>query len=272
MPHNTAISALFISHGAPTFALEPGAPGEALEAVGQRLLTQHVRALIVVSPHWRSQHLQVTTHAQPAIVHDFFGFPKALYGLNPLINGDPALALQLVELLALRGLPVEAAPQQGFDHGVWVPYLHLFPQGGPPVVQLSMPVDWTAREAFATGQALSAFAHHHRAVVVGSGSLTHNFSDLNLGGTSQGKAAPTYVNEFTRWIGAQLEARNSAGIAQADQLAPNFHRAHPDDDHYLPLPFAVGAAAVGTWGFEELPEDVRYGALSMQSHVFTRPS
>nr|WP_306173564.1 class III extradiol ring-cleavage dioxygenase [Limnobacter humi] len=260
---------MFISHGAPTFALEPGAPGDALKQVGQRLLAQKTRALIVLSPHWRSQHLQVTTHAQPAIVHDFFGFPNVLYGLNPDIQGDPALALALMERLALHGLPAEAAPQQGFDHGVWVPYLHLFPQGGPPVVQLSMPAHWTPQDAFAVGEALSDFARNHHAVVVGSGSLTHNFNDLKLGGAAHSQALPGYVTEFTDWIRGRLQAQDTLAIVKAAQQAPHFHRAHPDDDHYLPLPFAVGAAA-GSWELETLPEEVRYGALSMQSHVFKR--
>lgn len=258
------IDSIFISHGAPTYALEPGLPGKALETLGQQLLAQNTSALIVLSPHWRSNSLAITSNEAPVIVHDFYGFPKELYALQPEICGAPELAAQL-----MTALKAELRPQQGFDHGAWVPYIHLFPNGGPPMLQLSMPVNWTGETALAVGVCVGDFARRHNAVVVGSGSLTHNFDDMDLRGTKDTGPAPTYVKEFTHWIEATLKAGNSTAIARAEFEAPHFARAHPDDDHYLPLPFAMGAAA-----FESqlvvLPEDVRYKALSMQSYAFTR--
>lgn len=268
-----AIDSIFISHGAPTYALEPGLPGKALETAGKQLITQQTSALIVLSPHWRSAGLAVTSHAAPVIVHDFHGFPRALYELQPEICGASELAENLAISLTAQQLPTELRPQQGFDHGAWVPYIHLFPNGGPPMIQLSMPVDWTGETALQIGMLVGELARQHKAVVVGSGSLTHNFDDMDLRAGQNTEAAPpclgNYVSEFTGWIANQLQQGNRSAIARAQFEAPHFARAHPDDDHYLPLPFAVGAASAQA-RVEILPEDVRYTALSMQSYVFTQ--
>lgn len=256
------IESIFISHGAPTYALEPGAPGQALVQLGQRLIAQNTKALIVLSPHWRSATLAVTSHEAPVIVHDFYGFPKELYALKPEICGAPALAADLA-----TELTVELRPQQGFDHGAWVPYIHLFPNQGPPMLQLSMPVHWNGQNAMDIGAVVGQFARKHGAVVIGSGSLTHNFDDMDLRSAQGDEPVPAYVNEFTGWIQSHLQAGDRKAIAQAEFDAPHFARAHPDDDHYLPLPFAMGAASTGS-RVEVLPEDVRYKALSMQSFAF----
>lgn len=269
---NPSIHSIFVSHGAPTYALEPGLPGGALQTLGGQLLAQGARALIVLSPHWRSAKLAVTSHEAPMIVHDFHGFPKALYELKPDISGAPQVAAQLADFLGEEGLAVESRPQQGFDHGAWVPYLHLFPQGGPPMIQLSMPVDWRGETALNVGAWVGKFARLNHMVVLGSGSLTHNFADMDMGEAKSGKTSDAsglpYVNEFNAWVQAALKAGDRKAIARAEFEAPHFARAHPDDDHYLPLPFAMGAAP-GEFQVQVLPEDVRYRALSMQSFAFT---
>jgi 4,5-DOPA dioxygenase extradiol len=178
----------------------------------------------------------------------------------------------LATALTNQGLSTELRPQQGFDHGAWVPYMHLFPNGGPSMIQLSMPVNWTGETALSAGTIVGEFARSNHAVVVGSGSLTHNFRDMDMGSANPSKAdnaaALAYVNEFNAWIQHALTTGNTDAIARAEFKAPHFAQAHPDNDHYLPLPFAVGAAPAN-FGVGVLPEDVRYRALSMQSFAFT---
>ena len=267
------IQSIFISHGAPTFALEPGAPGEALSATGKRLLAQGTQALIVLSPHWRSSGLEVSTHEAPVVVHDFYGFPAPLYKLKPEISGAPRLAEAAIDALNTAGFHAKAHAQQGFDHGAWVPYMHLFPNGGPRMIQVSMPIDMDNQSAYALGKQLGMFAQQHHAVVVGSGSLTHNFNDMDLGDRLGSRAEPdndelAYVRQFTTWITHQLTSGHDEAVLKSADLAPGFLRAHPDDDHFLPLPFAMGAASAKRQ-VHALPEDVRYRALSMQSFVFS---
>lgn len=239
-----------------------------MESLGQQLLAQGSELLIILSPHWRTAKMALTSHEAPTILHDFYGFPKALYQLRPDITGAPGLAEQLALYLGQQGWPVDLHPQQGFDHGAWVPYLHLFPQGGPRLLQLSMPVGWTGVQALKVGLVVGEFARAHQATVVGSGSLTHNFNDMNLGQPlDDGQHTPDYVNSFTDWITQQLLAGNKEAIAHAEHRAPEFSRAHPDEDHYLPLPFAMGAASKDAV-VQVLPKEVRYQALSLQSYAF----
>lgn len=127
----------FISHGAPTFALEPGQLGARLAAIGQQLMG--VKAVLVVSPHWQTRELQVLTTPMPETVHDFGGFPAALYALQYPAPGQPELALKALQLLTQAGWPVSAEAHCGLDHGAWVPLWHLLPQAKVPVFQVSMP-------------------------------------------------------------------------------------------------------------------------------------
>ena len=110
------IPALFVSHGAPLFALEPGQAGPRLQAVGERLLAlPGLRAVLVVSPHWRTRGLRLGASAQPATVHDFGGFPAPLYALQYPAAGAPEVAQEVAALLARSGVPAELVHDQGLD-------------------------------------------------------------------------------------------------------------------------------------------------------------
>ena len=255
---------LFLGHGSPMNALESNRWTQQWRLV---TATLKPKAILLISAHWDKPGLRVLTDPHPRTIHDFGGFPPALFQQQYPAPGSVALAGLLLELLA----DVGARPDSdwGFDHGAWVPYLHLFPNGGPPMLQLSMPVEWSSQTAMKVGELLGEFARQHKAVVVGSGSLTHNFEDMDLRGAPQGQPTPPeYLTEFTEWVKARLSTGDRQAIAQAEHKAPHFARAHPDDDHYLPLPFALGAAGEGAM-VEALPEEVRYKALSMQSFAFT---
>ena len=150
------LPALFVSHGAPLFALEPGDTGPALSRLGAELRShQPLRGVVVLSPHWMSQGLRVMTGGQPATWHDFGGFPRPLYALQYPAPGDPALAEEVLQLLQAAGLSAQADAQRPYDHGAWVPLMHLFPQADVPVVQLSLPATAGPAEVLALGQALA---------------------------------------------------------------------------------------------------------------------
>jgi len=142
---------LFISHGAPTFALAPGSAGEQLGRLGRQL--PEPRAILVVSPHWTTQGIEVMTGLRPPTAHDFGRFPQALYQLRYPVDGHPQLAGAAAQLLAAAGHKVTLNERQGLDHGAWVPLLHLFPKGQAPVFQVSMPADLTAQGALNLGAA-----------------------------------------------------------------------------------------------------------------------
>ena len=229
------VPALFVSHGAPTFALEPGIAGAALSDLGRRLPS--LAAVLVVSPHWITPGLRVTAGAQPATIHDFSGFPKALYELQYPAPGDPERAAEVVRLLCAAGLDATLDAQRGLDHGAWVPMRHLLPAASTSVLQLSMNDGLDAQGALRLGEALRPL-REHGVLVVGSGSLTHNLGEFR-GPASE---AP-YVADFVRWIRQAVTARDLDALVDYRRRAPHAERAHPTEEHFLPLLVAVGAAS-----------------------------
>lgn len=253
------VPALFVSHGAPTFALEPGMAGAALSDLGRRLPS--LAAVLVVSPHWITPGLRVTAGAQPATIHDFSGFPKALYELQYPASGDPERAAEVVRLLCAAGLDATLDAQRGLDHGAWVPMRHLLPAASTSVLQLSMNDGLDAQGALRLGEALRPL-REHGVLVVGSGSLTHNLGEFR-GPASE---AP-YVADFVRWIRQAVTARDLDALVDYRRRAPHAERAHPTEEHFLPLLVAVGAASASD-RVEVIEAGTLYGMLSMESYVF----
>lgn len=250
----------FISHGAPTFALEPGQLGAKLRALGQQLAG--VKAVLVVSPHWQTRELQVLTTPRPETVHDFGGFPQALYQLQYPAPGHPELALEALQLLTEAGWPVTVDASRGLDHGAWVPLLHLLPQATIPVFQVSMPYRLDTAGALALGRALAPM-RESGVLIVGSGSLTHNLHDL------QSPAAPAaaYAAEFARWIREAVTRADVDALLDYRLRAPHAERAHPTQEHFLPLLVALGAS-VEAEAPQVIAGDITYGVLSMESYAW----
>src|SRR5687767_10863368 len=119
----TRMPSLFVSHGSPMFALEPGLLGPHLARLGEELPAP--RAIVVVSPHWQTRGVRVSAAAAPGTIHDFSGFPAPLYALQYPAPGDPALASRIVALLQAAGFDAAPDPARGLDHGAWVPLRYL---------------------------------------------------------------------------------------------------------------------------------------------------
>ena len=263
MTTSTALPTLFISHGAPLFALSPGTSGPALTAFGQQLDAQNKpRGIVVLSPHWMTPALAVMRNPQPETYHDFGGFPPELYALEYPAPGDPVLSDRVHALLNEAGFAPLYDPDRPLDHGVWVPLMHLFPAAQIPVVQVSLPVGWGPRQVFALGQALHPL-REQGILLIGSGSMTHNLSEF-FGG--ERKPDP-YVDAFSRWVEATLVKGDTAALLDYAAQAPSAKRAHPSDDHFLPLFFAVGAAGPHATP-HYLSREVMYSMLAMDSIVF----
>lgn len=252
---------LFVSHGAPTFALEPGEAGRELAALAQAIPTP--RAILIASPHWMSPAVSLTTNSQPETIHDFGGFPAPLYDLRYPAPGDPALAARAIGLLAAAGVDAHADPRRGLDHGAWVPLRHMYPDAIVPVVQISMPGRRPASWFHALGRALSPL-RTDGVLIVGSGSLTHNLYEF-----TGAAAGPTpYVSAFAQWIADTLAAGDVDALLDYRRRAPHAERAHPTDEHLMPLMFAHGAAGADADVRRLAAADVRYGMLAMDAYVF----
>jgi len=260
-PTQGTVPALFVSHGAPLFAMDAGETGPALTRWGLALRAQFpgLRGVVVMSPHWMARGVRVMTGAQPATWHDFGGFPPALYALQYPAPGAPALAQEVLALLQAAGVAAQGDAERPFDHGAWVPLMHLFPQADLPVVQVALPVGAGPAQVYALGAALRSL-RGQGVLVVGSGSMTHNLAEF-FGGARE--PAP-YVLAFSRWIEAALERGDLPALLAYREQAPYAERAHPTDDHFLPLFFALGAAG-DDLNARYLSREVMYGMLAMDA-------
>lgn len=252
---------LFVSHGSPMFALEAGTTGPALTQWGQALRAHYpqLRGVVIMSPHWMAHGVQVMSNPAPATWHDFGGFPPALYQLQYPAKGSPALANEVLALLQAAGMDAQTYAQRPLDHGAWVPLMHLLPQADVPVVQVALPVHADARDVYALGQALQAL-RDQGVLIVGSGSMTHNLREF-FGDAQQ---AADYVVEFSRWVEMQIQAGEIDTLLDWQNRAPHALRAHPSDEHFLPLYFALGAGGQGAQA-QYLSREVMYGMLAMDA-------
>jgi len=254
------LPSLFISHGAPTYALEPGLAGAQLNALGAVL--PRPKAVLVVSPHWMTREAEVTGALRPRTIHDFGGFDPALYDMRYPVEGHPVWAQRAVELLRSQGWAASVNPERGLDHGAWVPLMHLFPNHDVPVMQASMPSRLDSESAFKYGRALAQLGQEG-VLVVGSGSLTHNLYEFRQ--ASQSRA--DYAVAFTEWIREAVQAGDEGKLISALASAPHAARAHPTTEHFLPLLVALGAAP-SALPATVLAGGIVHGVLSMESYVF----
>ncbi|GAA4419833.1 class III extradiol ring-cleavage dioxygenase [Acidovorax lacteus] len=252
---------LFVSHGAPLFAIDAGESGPALTRWGAALRAQHpgLKGVVLMSPHWMARGPAVMANPRPATWHDFGGFPPALYQLQYPAPGAPMLAQRVQGLWQAAGMPAQADPERPLDHGAWVPLMHLFPQADVPVVQVALPVGARAADVLALGAALQPL-RDEGVLVVGTGSMTHNLQEF-FGG--QDAPAP-YVTAFSRWVEDAVARGDVAALLDYRRQAPHAARAHPTEDHFLPLFFALGAAGAGARP-DYLSREVMYGMLAMDS-------
>ena len=263
----SVLPSLYISHGSPMTALQPGATGARLAELAQAL--PHPKAIVIASAHWLARAPLVGAAAQPQTVHDFHGFPPALYQLRYPAPGAPALAAHVADLLDEAGLAPRLDPQRGLDHGVWVPLHLLYPAADIPVVPLSIQPEQAGlnpgpAHQYAVGRALAPL-REEGVLLIGSGSITHNLHDFRAGYSAE-REAP-YVRPFTGWIEQKLAAGDTGALLDYRRQAPFAQRAHPTDEHLLPLFFALGAAGDGAQA-RRIDAGIDLGFLAMDIYRF----
>lgn len=253
------LPSLFISHGSPMLALEPGASGPALARLAAQL--PRPRAIVVMSAHWETTELRVTSNPHPPTWHDFGGFPAALYAVQYPAPGDPQLAEQVRQRLNEAGLPTTLDAKRPFDHGAWVPLSLMYPAADIPVVQVSLPSQHGPAYQQQVGQALAAL-REEGVLLIGSGSITHNLRELDWHAGPE--SVEPWALAFRDWIIDKLAAGDTPPLHDYRRQAPFAVRNHPSDEHLLPLYFARGAGerfAIEHQGFT-------LGALGMDIYRF----
>lgn len=251
---------LFVPHGAPTFALQPGAAGAALAALARRLPAP--RAVVIASAHWDTPTARVGFSTRPETIHDFYGFPQALYRLRYPASGCPEVAAEVLSALQQAGIEAEADPHRGLDHGAWVPLMMLYPDADVAVVPVSIQSSAGPLGAWQLGRILASL-RDRGILVIGSGNLTHNLMDYRLSAES----APEYVRRFVEWFAERLAEGDLASLLDYRRRAPDAERAHPTAEHLLPLFVALGAAGDSPVA-ERLHAGIQDRVLAMDAYLF----
>ena len=253
------LPALFISHGSPMLALDAGAVGAALQRVASNLPTP--QAIVVMSAHWQSQQLEVSTGHLPETWHDFRGFPKALYQIRYPAAGSPAIADNIIDQLNLAQLDARPNAIRPRDHGVWIPLLHMYPDADVPVIQVSIPLHYTEGQLTYIGQVLSSL-RQQQILLIGSGSITHNLAELSW--QQPNAATPNWASAFRNWMVHQLSNDDREAVFAWKTAAPHAAQNHPTDEHLSPLFFAMGAGE----RFSVIHSSFAHGSLGMDLYRF----
>lgn len=254
---------VFISHGSPMLAVEPGTYGRAWRQLAAALPVP--RAILVVSAHWNSRQPLLSTAPHPDTIHDFGGFPAALYDIRYPAAGAPDIAERAHRLLQEQGIAASLVPERGLDHGAWVPLLHMFPDADIPVTQLSVQPGLDAAWHLKLGKALQPLRQDD-VLILASGSLTHNLYEAAFENDSVEPSEP-YAREFQEWMHHRLVKGDIEALAAWREVAPHAIRAHPTPEHLLPLFVAYGAAGE-TPAVQRPLATFSLGVLAMDCYVF----
>lgn len=259
----STLPVLFVTHGSPMLAVEPGKTGPALTQLGQALENLPIKAVLVVSAHWitrRDPYILASNEALKTI-YDFGGFPRALYELTYPATGSAAIAQKIQATLASQNIKTHLDPERGLDHGAWVPLRYLFPKPAFPILQLSLPWPLNAEKAIELGKSLQAL-REQGILIITSGSMTHNLRDVG----DNPEPAP-YVTPFVDWMRQTLHKRDSVALGNYRTLAPYAQNAHPTEEHLFPLMVAFGASTDQDQ-VHEIYDEITYHALAMDHYLW----
>lgn len=266
--------ALFISHGAPTLALGDAPAADFMKQLGIDLRRPDVKpdAIIVVTAHYeKSGGVAVGAASHPETVHDFFGFPQALYDLRYEPPGHPTLAREIADALEQAGFPTTVEDNRGLDHGVWVPLRFLVPDADIPVIPVSVDPSLSGAEGVRHHLKLGAVLAEFRArnvLVIGSGSASHNLEEFrNWIGRDE---TPDWVLRFVDWLDEKIVAGDEDSLVGYRCLAPEAVRNHPSDEHLMPLFAALGAGRRKDQPLrgKRAHHSMTYGSIAMDAYVF----
>jgi len=249
---------VFLGHGNPMNAIEDTEFSHTWSELGRTL--PRPQAILVVSAHWMTRgSTLVDVSAMPRTIHDFYGFPQALFDQDYPAMGNPDLAREVVTLLASHHAGEDET--WGLDHGAWTVLKHLYPKADVPVFQLSVDMTRDLKEHLEIGRALSAL-RDRGVLILGSGNVVHNLGALRFDGKPH-----DWAIEFDALFADRLSNRDFAALADRKSLGSLLKIAHPSLDHYIPA-LTVAGASDPRDQLVYMNDSFDLGALSMRSYIF----
>jgi 4,5-DOPA dioxygenase extradiol len=227
---------IYISHGSPLLCLSEYKSANFLKELPN--LYKKPKFIIIVSAHWITKNVKILSNPNPTLIYDFYGFPKELYEKKYPIKNDLAKIEEIVEQFKNKNIDITKDDKhEGYDHGVWAPLSLMYPTADIPVIQISLPIYYSATELIEIGEILQEFRND--SLIIGSGTLTHNLRD-----SSWDVNAPTmdYAREFRDWIVSKVEIGDIETLRDFLLDAPRLTNNHPTLEHLLPFFIVLGAS------------------------------
>lgn len=260
---------IFLGHGSPMNAIEDNEYRRSWQTLGSEFGVKWPKPQLIlcVSAHWLTSGWWLTAMAGPKTIHDFGGFPKALFDQQYPAPGFPQAAQEISQSVRQPGSarPLSLDLQEwGLDHGAWSVLKPMFPQADIPVIQLSMDYSRPPAEHYALGQQLKGL-RERGVLIVGSGNIVHNLRTMQRSTASN--QAYDWALEFDKTIADYLQNGNLAALQDFQALGAVAQQAHPTHEHFLPLLYAAGAVDAN-----ELPQffntSFQAASISMRSVIW----
>lgn len=229
------IPALFIGHGSPMNAIEDNEFVKGFKSLSQSI--QKPKAIICISAHWFTKGTKVTAMETPPTIHDFGGFPQALFDIQYPANGNPVLAKETQTLL--MPTPVELDEKWGLDHGTWTVLRHFYPKADVPVIQLSIDYSKPAAYHFELATRL-AILRHKGILIMGSGNIIHNLRLVDFANINKDNYGYDWAIEARETLNNLIINGDFKSLMNYEKLGRAVQLAIPTPDHYLPLIYALG--------------------------------
>ncbi len=252
------LPSIFMSHGSPMLMLRDNSTTEFFKNLPSTF--EKPKFILVISAHWVTKNLKILYEESPSLIYDFYGFPNELYSLKYEAKNDIKKSDEIISLFEQNGINIEKDPTRGgYDHGVWSVLRFMYPNADIPVLQLSIPQNFTEEDYLKMGESLQILRED--TLIIGSGTLTHNLMDRHR--DEDTKNIKDYSIKFHDFIVENLKVGNYQNLIER---VPLLKQNHPTLEHFLPLLINIGSSKdkIG----ESANNVYMYGNLSMDSIIF----
>ena len=259
LPKTEKMPVLFLGHGSPMNAIEENEFVRGFRNIAKTIPTPN--AIICVSAHWFTKGTKVTAMEMPRTIHDFGGFPQALFDVQYPAKGSPTLAKETKTLLSPS--LVELDEKWGLDHGAWSVIKHLYPEANIPVIQLSIDYNKSPQQHYELAQQLSSL-RNKGILIIGSGNIIHNLRMVDFANAHKDNYGYDWAVEARSTINNYLLEGNYQPLIEYHKQSKAFQLAIPTPDHYLPLIYSLGLQEKGE-SVQLFNDKLLAGSLSMTS-------